>query len=233
MDHIAEELGIATSRRRLLLGFYSAEGLEHGLHRYGILPELRRIGYGPFRAEVQDEGVGQSARLIDVPSGEALIETVFERREIAGAKMLYVHWLALRNPRARFSAERPRLPGQDVPGLGLSRELMELLSRMAARLGLEGLAFRPAAYHLAFGGREALRFVDPARQGRFEALVELLHDMPLVEATHAVAEGRIRFNGEPYAWETDEMVKWLEPRPDDRAAIEAAKASSRFTLVKA
>ena len=233
MDHIAEELGIATWRRRLLLGFYSAEGLEHGLHRYGILPELRRIGYGPFRAEVQDEGVGQSARLIDVPSGEALIETVLERREIAGAKMLYVHWLALRNPRARFSAERPRLPGQDVPGLGLSRELMELLSRMAARLGLEGLAFRPAAYHLAFGGREALRFVDPARQGRFEALVELLHDMPLVEATHAVAEGRIRFNGEPYAWETDEMVKWLEPRPDDRAAIEAAKASSRFTLVKA
>ena len=233
MDDIAEDLGIATPRRHLLLGFYTAEGLEHGLHRYGILGALRRMGYGPFRVEVQDEGVGQSARLLDVPTGQALIETVFERREIAGARMLYVHWIALRNPRARFSAERPQLPGQEVPGLGLSREMLELISRMAARLGLEGLAFRPAAYHLAFRGKEALRFVDPARQGRFEALVDLLKDLPLVEATRAVAEGRIRLNGEPYAWETDEMVKWLEPRPDDRAAIDAAKAASRFTLATA
>src|SRR5438128_797443 len=150
MDDIADDLGIATPRRRLLLGFYTAEGLEHGLHRYGILGALRRMGYGPFRVEVHEEGVGQSARLIDVPSGQALIEAVFERREIAGARMLYVHWIALRNPRARFSAERPQLPGQEVPGLGLSREVLELISRMAARLGLEGLAFRPAAYHLAF-----------------------------------------------------------------------------------
>ncbi len=232
MDEVAHELHLATPRRQLLLGFYSAEGLEHALHRYGILGELRRMGYGPFRVEIHDQGVGQSARLLDVPSGQALIETVFERREIAGARMLYVHWLALRNPRARFSPERPQLPGQDVPGLGLSREVLEILQRMAARLGLEGIAFRPAAYHLAFGGREALRFVDPARQGRFEALVEVLHGLPLVEATRAVAEGRVRLNGEGYQWETDEMVRWLEPRPVDRATIETAKASSRFTLAQ-
>jgi hypothetical protein len=217
MDDIAEELGIATPRRRLLLGFYSAEGLEHALHRYGILSSLRRMGYGPFRVEIKDEGVGQSARLLDAAAGQALIETVFERREIDGARMLYVHWLALRNPRARFSPERPQLPGQDVPGLGLSREIAELLVRMAARLGLDGIAFRPAAYHLAFRGRDTLRFVDPGRQGR-------------VDATRAVAEGRVRLDGKPYQWETDEMVKWLEPRRDDRARIDAAKALSRFTL---
>lgn len=232
MDGVAEQLGLATPRRRLLLGFYSAEGLEHALHRYGILGELRRMGYGPFRVEIQREGVGQSARLLDVPSGQALIETVFERREIAGARMLYVHWLALRNPRARFAPERPQLPGQDVPGLGLAPEIMELLLRMAARLGLEGIAFRPAAYHLAFAGRETLRFVDQARQGRFEALVEVLKELPLVEATRAVAEGRILLDGEQYRWETDEMVKWLEPRPEDRAAIDAAKARAHFTLVR-
>lgn len=233
MDDVAEQLGIPTPRRRLLLGFYSAEGLEHALFRYGILGELRRRGYGPFRVEVHDEGVGQAARLIDVPSGQALIETVLERREVAGARMLYVHWLALRNPRARFSAERPQLPGQEVPGLGLAREMMELLVRMAARLGLEGLAFRPAAYHLAFGGRETLRFVDPARQGRFEALVDLLKGLRLFDATRAVEEGRVLLDGAPYRWETDEMVKWIEARPDDRPAIEAAKAKARFSLATA
>jgi hypothetical protein len=158
---------------------------------------------------------------------------VLERREVAGAQMLYVHWLALRNPRARFSPGRPQLPGQEVPGLGLVREISEMLVRMAARLGLEGLAFRPAAYHLAFRGKDTMRFVDPARQGRFEALIELFKGMPLTEATRAVAEGRVLLEGAPYQWEADEMVKWLEPRPDDRVAIDAARSAARFSLATA
>lgn len=226
MDDVARDLGLASGDRKLWLGFYSAEGIEHALYRYGALGELWRMGYGPFRVEIHDEGVGQSARLVNVPTGDVLIEAVLEKRD----DMLYVHWLALRHPRAKFSAERPRLPGQDVPGLGLAREIMEMLVRIAVRLGLGGLVFRPASYHLAYGGRETLRFVDPARQGRFEALVDALHGMPLLEATRAVMEGRVLLNGERYTWEADEMVKWVEPRPDDRAAIDAEKARCRFTL---
>jgi hypothetical protein len=169
-------------------------------------------------------------RGIDAPTGEVLIQAVLEKKMLGAAQMLYVHWLTLRNPRARFSEERPRLPGQDVPGLGLAREVTELLGRIAVRLGLEGLVFRPASYHLAFRGRGALRFVDPARQGQFEALAEALKGLPLTEATRAVMEGRVRLDGQPYKWQTEEMVRWVEPRPDDRAAIDAEKAKSRFTL---
>jgi len=134
------------------------------------------------------------------------------------------------DPRARFSAERPQLPGQDVPGLGLAQESSELLVRMAVRLGLSGLVFRPAAYHLAWAGRGQLRFLDPARQGRFEALAEALAGMTLLDATRAVMEGRVLMNGEPYAWEPDEMVRYVEPRDEERAAVEAEKARSRFEL---
>ena len=230
LDDVAADLGMATAGRKLWLGFYSAEGLEHALERYGLLGELRRLGYGPFRVEVRDEGVGQSVRTLDAPTGEVLIEVVAEKRTVAGAEMLYVHWLTLRHPRARFSGVRPQLPGQDVPGLGLSREITALLLRAAARLGLEGLAFRPASYHLAYAGRESMRFVDPLRQGQFEALAEALRGLPLAEATQAVVDGRVRLNGAPYQWQTEEMVKWLEPREDDRARIDAGKAGSVFTL---
>jgi acetoin utilization deacetylase AcuC-like enzyme len=226
IDDVAADLGLSTGERKLLLGFYSAEGLEHALHRYGVLGEIRRLGYGPFRVEIHDEGVGQSARLIDAPSGEPLIEVVVERR----GDMLYVHWLALRHPRARFSDERPQLPGQDVPGLGLAQEMSELLVRMAVRLGLQGLVLRPAAYHLAYAGRSSLQFIDPARQGRFEALVEALSGLTLSQATRAVMEGRVLLDGAPYRWEADEMVKWIEPRPPDRAAVEAEKARCHFTV---
>ena len=230
LDDVARDLGLSSAGRHLFLGFYTGEGLEHALSRYGILGELARLGYGPFRAEVHPEGVGESARLLDAPSGEPLIELVAEKRVVSGSAMLYVHWLALRHPRARFSDDRPRLPGQDVPGLGLARELQELLARMAVRLGLEGLAFRPSAYHLAYGGRELLRFVDPARQGRFEALVRDLEAVPLLAATRGLAEGRVTMNGAPYAWETEEMVRFLKPREEDRTAIEAEKARVKFQL---
>jgi acetoin utilization deacetylase AcuC-like enzyme len=226
LDDVAADLGLSTGDRRLWMNFYSAEGIEHALHRYGVLPEIRRLGYGPFRVDIQREGVGQSARLIDAPTGEPLIEVVVEQR----GDLLYVHWLALRHPRARFSAERPQLPGQDVPGLGLAQEISELLVRMAVRLGLAGLVFRPAAYHLAYAGRGQLHFLDPARQGRFEALVEALQGLTLLDATRAVMEGRVLLNGRPYAWEPDEMVRYVGHRAEDRAAAEAEKARSRFEL---
>ncbi|TMA25474.1 MAG: histone deacetylase [Deltaproteobacteria bacterium] len=229
-EEIDEDVGLGSTRRKLFLEFYSAEGLEHALHRYGVLTELGRLGYGPFQVEIQREGVGQSARVIDLPSGQALIELVAEKRRIGGAEMLYVHWLALRHPRARFSQERPQLPGQDVPGLGMAKEISALLLRMAMRLGLEGIALRPAAYHLAYNGRQLLRFLDPARQGRFEALVRDLAGLSLTDATRAVSQGRVLLEGAPYRWEPDEMVQWINPRPDEREAIEKEKQRVRFRI---
>lgn len=231
LSGVEEELGLARSQRSLLLGFYTVEGIEHALHRYGLLAELKRLGYGPaFKLSATRDGVSEGVRVADGPTGETLIEVMLEKKRVAGAMVLYVHWLTLRHPRARFSDLRGRLPGQEVPGLGLAREVTALLARMAARLGLEGVAFRPAEYHTAYAGRAALRFVDPARQGRFEALVRDLGEMPLAQATRALAEGRVLLNGAPYAWEAEEMVAWLSPREPDRAAIDAERDHSHFTF---
>ncbi len=228
---VEEELGLLRSNRSLLLGFYSVEGIEHALHRYGLLAELKRLGYGPsFKFSATRDGVGEGIRVADGPSGETLIEVMLEKKHVAEAEVLYVHWLTLRHPRARFSDLRGRLPGQEVPGLGLAREVAALLARMAMRLGLEGVAFRPAAYHTAYAGRAALRFVDPARQGRFEALVRDLGEMPLGAATRALAEGRVMLNGAPYAWEAEEMIAWLKPRDTDRSLIDAERDHSHFTF---
>jgi acetoin utilization deacetylase AcuC-like enzyme len=226
---LEQELGIAQRPPKLLLGFYSLHGIEYGLHRYGLMGELQRRGYGPLRVALAHDGVGETVRIFDQPSGEVLLEVMLEKKRIAGADLLYVHWLTLRNPRARFSDLRPQLPGQDMPGLGLAREITELLTRMAARLGLEGLAIRPSSYHTAYY-RYRWRFVDPQRQGRFEALERDLAGLALLDATRAIAEGRVRMDGEPYQWEADEMVLWLKAHPEDRAAIEAERERVKFTV---
>ena len=215
--------------QRLLLGYYTAQGLEYALHRYGVLEQLRRIGYGNLHVVLDQTGVGERVRLLGEADGaeHLLVEEVFERRQVAGRDVLFVHWISLRNPRAQFSERRPRLPGQEVPGLGMAREFGELLTRMAKRLSLAGVAFRPAHLHTAYQARHLMAFVDPARQGRFEALLRDTAALPLLQATTALDQGRVRMNGEPYAWEAEDMALWIRDPPGDPAAVAAAVAAER------
>jgi acetoin utilization deacetylase AcuC-like enzyme len=235
-EDLEEALGLGARRpgQRLLLGYYTAAGLEHAFHRYGIFEYLRRVGYEAFRVTLDATGAGERMR-VHARAGTAehvVIELVLERRRVASEEVLYIHWLALRNPRARFSPARPALPGQDVPGLGIAREIGELLGLMARRLGLAGVAFRPAHFHIAFAARRAFRFVDAARQGRFEALQRDLAGLSLREATDAIDGGRVVRDGERYAWEAEEMVMWLAGREDGgRArAVEEERERVRFTV---
>jgi len=230
---VEEALGLGDrGAPRLLLGYYTPQGLEEGLHRYGILEQLRRLGYERLRVAVDRANLGDRARLLGEADGveHVLVELVVERRPVAGREALFVHWLLLQNPRAHFSARRPRLPGQEVPGLGMAREAAELLSRIARRLGLAGVAFRPTHYHTAYSARHGMTFVDPVRQGRFEALVRDLAGLSLLEATSAVEEGRVWLDGMPYAWEADEMALWLRDPPGDPAATAAERERARFEL---
>jgi acetoin utilization deacetylase AcuC-like enzyme len=231
-EELDEALGLRPRRQRLLLGFYTASGMEHALYRYGTFDHLERLGFRQFRIVFDAAGPGERVRLLGQAGGEEhlLIETVLEKRRVLGVEVLYVHWLSLRNPLAQFSARRPRLPGQEVPGLGLAREVGTMFGRMAVRLGLGGVAFRPAHYHSAYAARHEFAFVDPERQGRFDALVRDLAGMPLLEATIAVAEGRVRMDGAPYEWEADEMVYLLRESPADAGEVERERERVHFSV---
>ena len=218
-------------RQRVLLGFYTASGIEHAFYRFGIFDHLERLGYRQFRAEFDAPGAGERARIFGQSGGveHLLVEVVLERRRVAGVDALYIHWLSLRNPRAVFSERRPRLPGQEVPGLGISREVGTMLALMASRLGLGAVVFRPAHFHTAYAARHAFQFVDPDRQGRFEALLRDLAGVPLLEATTAIAEGRVRMDGAPYVWEADEMAYWLRESPVEAGEVERERDRVHFT----
>ncbi|MGA9520662.1 MAG: histone deacetylase [Myxococcaceae bacterium] len=217
-----------------LLGFYTASGLEYALYRQGVLGHIQRLGYEKLRVDLDAGDVGQRMRLLGQSDGRehVLIEVVVERQQRGHDEVLFVNWLSLRNPRATFTPSRPQLPGQEVPGLGMGPEATALLGLMARRLGLSAVVFRPAWYHLAYVGRARYRFVDPERQGRFEALVRDLGKLPLLEATRALAEGRVRMNDEPYRWEASDMMYRLEPEePTDEwnERCEHERERVRFT----
>ncbi len=222
-----------------LLGFYTTEGIEYALARYGGFDHLRRLGYRDLRIHIDPEDdVGQRVTVHGRAEGteHLLIDLIVGRDQIAGAPVLVVHWLSLRNPRAAFTDGRRPLPGQEFPGLGLARDMGQLLGQMAERLGLTAVALRPAYLHTAYAARTHFAFVDAERQARFVWLLHDLRPRPLGEISRALSEGRVRLDGKPYAWEADLMLYQPGDVPPSlqRSPEESAEPTRpRFTLVEA
>ncbi|MCB9682334.1 MAG: histone deacetylase [Alphaproteobacteria bacterium] len=215
-----------------LLGYYTAEGVEYALHAFGFLTQLRRLGYGRFHVELTPSPTGDRVQLTGEAGGERhlLWEMVVSVEKLDSERLLYLNWMTMRHPLGSFQPGQPRLPGQDVPGLGLAEEAMQLLVRVCERLGLAGILLRPAWYHTAWMSRERFRFVDPTVQGQFEALQRDLGSHPLLVVSEAVAQGRVRCNGAPWTWPAEPMVLWLGDHAEDADAVRIARESVRFTL---
>ncbi|MDX1389391.1 MAG: histone deacetylase, partial [Acidobacteriota bacterium] len=201
-----------TSRASRFLGYYSRHGLEVAFERYGVMERLRGLGFRRLRVETDlEDAVGHTLRIVsgDFPA-EPLIELRVGRdtASIPGMELLRVEWLQLRNPKGSFSENRPRLPGQKNPGLGLLRHIVGMLVMTCERLGLEGVFFTPSHYHLAVQSRKVLRFLEPVDEARFRAIVRALEDLPLAEATAALEQGRLRDeeNGETVRYTPAPMV---------------------------
>lgn len=236
-EDIEVELGLrAAPERQVMLGTYTLEGMEYALFRFGVLTFLERRGYGNLRVEFgTGSSGGERVSVFGDADGQThtLLECVMERQVLDERPALYVHWLALRDPRARFSDRRPQFPGQDVPGLGLAREISQMIILASQRIGAEGVAFTPAWYHTAYVVRERFRFVDPERQGEFEAMVRDLSPLGLEPASRAFAEDRVFRNGAPMKWEPHLMASWVRHEDEAAARVAEAREHTHFSVVRA
>jgi acetoin utilization deacetylase AcuC-like enzyme len=178
-----------------VLGLLSRLAVEMSLEEVGILDRVRGLGFPKPALEIAFGGdVGDTITLLDGGDARALLMELRvsrNRRMLPGMELLYVEWLRLQNPRMPFGPTQPRLPGQNHPSLGLLREVVAWIVLLAERLGLDGVASTSSQYYMAVLGRHDLQFVDPAAGARFDAMYGLLRGMPLADAEHMLAEGRV------------------------------------------
>ncbi len=225
-----------------LFGVFTRQQIELALERRGVLEKLRRLGFAhPSVMLDLDHPGGETVRVYGDTDARAMLAEVrlsIDRRTIADLVLLRVEWLLLQNPRAAFSAARPRLPGQDHPGLGMLREAVALLVAASERLQLDALLWVPAHYHIAvqswYGGG---RFLDPRDEGLFRALAAVFVRVPLTAATLAIDQGRVldAATGQPFTWHALPMVAPAADRlrqtlDGEDYAREAAAAAARTAL---
>ncbi len=232
-------LGVAPSGPPRFLGYFSRHGVELLLERAGVLPQLRARGFRTLRVELEGrESPGETLRIsCDDRGGEVLVEMRAgrSRSAIAGMEVIAVEWLLLQNPREVFSDRRPRLPGQQHPGLGLLRDFMGWLVVVCEAHGLDGIYFVAAHYHVAVQSRRLVRPVQPADEARLRAIGAALAGIPLSEATAAVEQGRLvdARTGRGASWEpvatvlpVSERLRALVEGPEYEQAV--AREADRF-----
>lgn len=218
------------------LGYYSKHGIELALERAGLFDRLRALGFQPRLELDVSNPAGQTVRLFGDPRRTELLLELRARRDrltLPGFEMLRVEWLLLQNPRADFTRSRPRLPGQEHPGLGMLKDAVAFLVLACERLGLDGMVFTPSHYHLAAQSRRMLRFADPQDEARFRAFRETLAGRSLAEATRLADEGEVvdRKTGDPRPWQPAPMVLPVSERlrerlqgPEYERAVQEARA---------
>lgn len=217
----------------LWLGFYTAEGLEHALQRYGFFTDLHRLGFEKFRTEIRmDDPDEHMLRLwstrpvAEVPLIELVVRRNFirlndelaERLATEYLPVLNVEWLLLQNPLTTFDAQRPPLPGQHFPGLGVGQQVLELLRNVATRLQLAGITTIPSYFHNAVFYSTEFKHFDPTCQGAFLALCRDI--LPITQGSVCAASWALNWKmvrnqlqqpPVPYPWFQDLMFAPISP----------------------
>jgi hypothetical protein len=148
----------------LFLGHYKEDDLWKILGEHSIIGHLTDLGFHQLllRVDAQDILEHRLSLYYDRMDPDHLLmelrvrEGFFDqkRETIPGYRLerldlLMVDWLCLQNPTKDFSPERPRLPGQTHPGLGMVRKVVDVLLDVADHFEKEGIVNTPEFYHVA------------------------------------------------------------------------------------
>jgi nucleotide-binding universal stress UspA family protein len=234
------------------LGYYTRAGFVHALEEYGILQALRDKGYEDLRTsfDLSDpfehllrihfgEVADREHLLIEVSLRPGAIEVPQGEGEGKRHGVLVALWLCMQHPRGQFSARKPPMPDQVYPGLGLGRQMLELLVLIAERLGKQALVNRPMHLHNARYYHHRFRYLDPKMEGRLAAILRDISDVSLADASWAVQLGCLMDanTGEPLRWEgkeqvlpmSDELREYFDS-PEYRREVWATALEERYEI---
>lgn len=211
---------------QFFLGFYSKSGVRLALEKYGVFAELKKRGFQNPKLEVHtSDPFHQRLCIHNQVKGknDILVEVVLKRKHFTpyigfpskingrGYEFLCVEWLTMQDPRARFTSERPRLPGQKFPGLRSGRFALELLTLACKRLRLAGIFNVPEYFHNAQMYSRTFHFLNPEFEGKRRAIErDLLINYSLADVSHAIDLNCVRENDRMFNWSASELIMPLD-----------------------
>ena len=207
----------------LYLGVFTKEEVEKVLRRSHISQGLAEKGFTDLLLDINtDDPHRHILRVYFGKKDKAhllieiiLSESVFRPKimylpsfKYGTYNMMVIEWLILQNPLAQFKKERPQLPDQQYPGLGIARQVGDMLVKVATYLHKDGILNFPQYYHNAVIYSELFKFYNPYMQGILKALEQSLSKYTFADAAYAVSLGCVKNlkDGEAFKWKAEELI---------------------------
>ena len=195
LDISPEELQLELTKipTPLFLGRYNQEQIRAKLERHKILSMLRAQGFHPLILAVESDGLIEHR--IVIHTGEMrydkillelrLREGVFKVKEAVNkahpellrlletdtVAMLWIDWLLLQNPFIGFNSQKPPLPEQKYPGLGILNLVVPLIGEFAQETYKQAVLDIPEHFHGAVFYARWMRFFNPEMEGKMRAIL--------------------------------------------------------------
>jgi len=128
--------------------------------------------------------------------------------------MIVIEWLSAKNPINAFNSEKPQLPGQTNPGLGVLKYCFEMLYIMAKEVFKDGFLDIPDHMHGAIMYSKKFKFFDPAHEGVIRAMGRDLRRYSLSDISWgAITETIIDLtNNKPAIYDPGEQIHYVSRR---------------------
>lgn len=217
---------------------YTEAGLRTAIREYGLDAKMRAIGIDDFELRITEEDAFRHRLEVLLPDAELEDRHVMDLRihltrvGLPGveehADVVMIEWLLMQNPRAPFTPERPRLPGQRYPGTGLGRDVAQLLFLLTRRVQREALVTVPERFHLAELYRRAgWRPVNLDLEHTLSDVLAATRHLSFAARAWAVERGLVRDeHGVPFVYRPHERVLPVSER------LDAALAPGGFFMLK-
>jgi hypothetical protein len=216
-------VNIGNRGENLFLGYYSINGLEIILKKYKITQRLNDLGFKNLKINLDTSDSFKHKIIIEnicEDKTETLIELVVRcdfveidmpfDTPLNGKKFncLIIEWLKMQNPRKSFSEDRPQLPGQEYPGLGIGSLALELLIMASKRLGLKGIINIPDHFHNAFFYSKIFYYENPDDQAKLLAILKEKQKKHITRITWAIENGKLidEATGKVFIWSGKRQV---------------------------
>lgn len=120
---------------------------------------------------------------------------------------LIFEWLTIQDPLHGFSEKRPPLPGQEHPGLGMGKKLVDLFAYLGRLTRKDGLLAFPAYFHNALLFGRYFNFLSPEKAAEVEAIQKSFPKIPFKHMAWIVYLNCLKCaDGRAYEWRAQEQV---------------------------
>jgi hypothetical protein len=223
---------LSRKREKLFLRNFTADDLYAIMKRVKLIDHLEAKGFDSLKVgiDVDDsyvhylklyyKNVDPNSILLDLRLSESRFvpdKKFFEDQTQRVFDMIVIEWLSAQNPLHKFNGDKPQLPGQKKPGLGILNYCFEMMYVVAREIIKDGFLDIPDHMHGAIMYSKKFKFFDPTHEGILRAIMRDLSDYSLVDISWGIITKTIieEYKNAPQEYAPSEQVFYVSDRMRD------------------